>query len=433
MSVYLDKKMNLFLLVLSIYIRGYAQDTILHCGRMIDVEKGIVETKKSIYISGGKIVTIKDGFEGNPLKDKIIDLKTATVMPGLMDMHVHIEHQSGPKRYEESFRENESYVALKATQYCEKTLMAGFTSIRDLGGSGVNVSLRNAINEGIIKGPRIWTCEKSIATTGGHADPTNGVKDILKGDPGPKEGVINSPEEGMKAVRQRYKNGADCIKITSTGGVLSVASDGSGPQFTIPEIEAIVSTSKDYGFTVAAHAHGAEGIRRAILGGVTSIEHGTFLTDELMELMISQGTWYVPTISAGKFVEAKAKIPNFYPKVVAKKALEIGPQIQATFNKAYKKGVKIAFGTDTGVSLHGDNAKEFVYMVEGGMSPIEAIITATKNAALLMNKYHEIGSIAPGKIADIIAVRDNPENNIQTLSKPIFIMKEGVIYSHIKD
>lgn len=407
------------------------QNTILHCGKLIDVDKGKIENMMSITIKDGIITGVVKGYIPGSPEDKIIDLKSKTVMPGLMDLHVHIEHESGPKRYEEGFRENESYVALKATQYCEKTLMAGFTTVRDLGGSGVNVSLREAIKNGYIKGPRIFTCEKAIATTGGHADPTNGVRNDLRGDPGPKEGVINGPEDAAKAVRQRYKNGADCIKITSTGGVLSVAADGSGPQFTIEEVEAVVKAANDYGFVTAAHAHGAEGMKRAILGGIHSIEHGTMMTEEIMNLMKEKGTYYVPTITAGKYVAEKAKTPGFYPAIVAIKAAKIGPMIQKTFENAYKAGVKIAFGTDTGVSLHGENAKEFIYMTEAGMKPIETIQTATKNAATLMRVYDKIGSIATGKAADIIAVNDDPNVNINTMLDVRFVMKDGVIYKSL--
>lgn len=421
-------KLLLFGLFLCCQFVSNAQTTIIHCGKLIDVEKGMVLNDKSIVVADGMIKSVEDGYITPKKEDKLIDLKSKTVMPGLMDMHVHVESESGPKRYEETFRENESYVALRATQFCERTLMAGFTTVRDLGGSGINVSLREAIKNGIIKGPRIYTCEKSIATTGGHADPTNGVRDNLKGDPGPKEGVINSPEEAAKAVRQRYKNGADCIKITSTGGVLSVASDGTGPQFTIEEIQAIVKTANDYNFVTAAHAHGTEGMKRAVLGGIHSIEHGTFMTEEVMDLMIEKGTYYVPTISAGKFVADKARTPNFYPKMIAKKALEVGPQIQATFAKAYKRGVKIAFGTDSGVSLHGDNAKEFVFMVEAGMSPMESIQSATKNAAQLMRIYNTTGSITSGKMADIIAVNTDPTQDINTMLNVVFVMKEGEVY-----
>lgn len=405
-----------------------AQSTLLHCGKLIDVDRGQVLEKMTIVVTGNTIEKVVEGYIAPQKEDKLVDLKTMTVMPGWMDMHVHVEFESGPRRYEESFRDNDAYVALKASQYCARTLDAGFTTVRDLGGTGVNVSLREAIKNGFIKGPRIYTAEKSIATTGGHADPTNGVRDNLKGDPGPKEGVINSPEEAAKAVRQRYKNGADCIKITSTGGVLSVASDGSGPQFTVEEVSAVVKAANDYGFVTAAHAHGVEGMKRAVLGGIHSIEHGTFMDDEVMQLMKEKGTYYVPTIMAGKFVAEKAKIPGFYPAIIVPKALKVGPQIQKTFAIAYKAGVKIAFGTDSGVSLHGDNAKEFIYMTEAGMPAMEAIQAATKNAASLLRIYDQVGSIVPGKWADIIATKDDPTQNIETVLNVPFVMKDGQIY-----
>lgn len=402
--------------------------TYIYAGKMIDVENGVVLEKKTVIVKDNLIESIESGYVTAPKDAKLIDLKNKTLMPGWMDMHVHIESESGPKKYEDSFRDNDADIALKATTYCKKTLMAGFTTVRDLGGSGVNVSLRNAINAGYISGPRVFTSEKSIATTGGHADPTNGVKKSLKGDPGPDEGVINSPEEAAKAVRQRYKNGADVIKITATGGVLSVAKDGSGPQFTVEEVAAVVKAAKDYGMVTAAHAHGSEGMKRAVLGGIHSIEHGTLMTEEVMQLMKERGTYLVPTISAGKFVAEKAKIPGFYPPIIVPKALAIGPKIQETFGKAYRAGVKIAFGTDTGVSAHGDNAKEFVFMVEAGMKPMDAIQTATKNAADLLNMSDVLGSISKGKFADFVATDLNPIDDINTVLNPSFVMKNGVVY-----
>ena len=417
-----------FLLLFVSVIVGTAQVSLIHCGKLIDVEAGKVLEKMTIVVNGNIIEKVVSGYQTPTAGEQVIDLKTMTVMPGWMDMHVHIEHESGPRRYEETFRENESYVALKATQYCRRTLNAGFTTVRDQGGSGVNVSLREAIKNGFIDGPRIYTCEKSIATTGGHGDPSNGVRDNLKGDPGPKEGVINSPEEAAKAVRQRYKNGADCIKITSTGGVLSVASDGSGPQFTTDEVAAVVKAANDYGFVTAAHAHGAEGMKRAVLGGIHSIEHGTFMDEEIMNLMKEKGTYYVPTIAAGKFVAEKAKIPGFYPAIIVPKALKVGPQIQKTFEAAYKAGVKIAFGTDSGVSIHGENAKEFIFMTEAGMPAMEAIRAATKNAASLLRIYDKVGSLTAGKWADIIATREDPTQNIQTVLEVPFVMKDGKVF-----
>lgn len=425
---------SVFLLLFAISSMNFmlGQDTYIYCGKLIDVNTNAMEDQRTIIVEGNKIKAIHEGFTTAPADATIIDLKDKVVMPGLMDMHVHIESESNPKSYEQKFRLNDVDIALEATVYCERTLMAGFTTVRDLGGTGVNVSLRNAINRGYIVGPRIYTAEKSIATTGGHADPTNGVRKNLMGDPGPLEGVVNSTEDAYKAVRQRYKNGADCIKITSTGGVLSVAKDGSGPQFTIEEIKAIVSAANDYGFVTAAHAHGTEGMRRAILGGIHSIEHGTLMDDELRDLMKEYGTYVVPTLSAGVFTREKALIPGYFPEIIVPKALEIGSMVIENFSKTYAAGVKIAFGTDSGVSPHGDNANEFIYMVQGGMPPLETIQSATKNAAELMRIYDEVGSLEVGKFADIIAVNQNPESNIETMKNVTFVMKEGKVYKHLK-
>ncbi len=408
----------------------FSQKTIIHCGGLIDGVSKKIQKERSIIIEDGKIVSVSNGYVEATDDESVIDLKSSTVMPGLMDMHVHMEHESSPKSYENRFRQNDTDVALQATVYCERTLMAGFTTVRDLGGTGVNVSLQKAIDRGFIKGPRIFTAEKSIATTGGHADPSNGVKKEYMGDPGPKEGVINSPEEARQAVRQRYKNGADCIKITATGGVLSVAKDGQGPQFTVEEVRAVVDAANDYGFVTAAHAHGPEGMKRAVLGGIHSIEHGTKMTEEVMDLMIKHGTYLVPTIMAGKFVAEKALVKGYFPEVIVPKALEIGPLIQETFGKAYKRGVKIAFGTDSGVSAHGQNGKEFFYMVEAGMPAIEAIFSATKYASELMRINDELGSIEVGKIADLVAVNGDPLENIKLMENVSFVMKEGIIYKN---
>lgn len=306
--------------------------------------------------------------------------------------------------------------------------MAGFTTIRDLGGSGVNISLRNAINRGEVKGPRIFTAGKAIGTTGGHADPTNGLRKEYMGNPGPREGVVNSVDDAKKAVRQRYKDGADNIKITATGGVLSMAKNGQNPQFTLEEIQAICKTAKDYGMIVAAHAHGDEGMQRAVIGGVTTIEHGTLMSEETMDLMIKHGTYYVPTIIAGKKVVEKAKIKGYFPEIIVPKALEIGPKIQSTFSKAYKKGVKIAFGTDAGVFNHGENGEEFGYMVEAGMPAIEAIQSATITNAKVLGMENELGQISEGFLADIIATNDDPTKDISTMTNVVFVMKEGKVF-----
>ena len=405
-----------------------AQRTILHCGKLIDGKSDQIRSQVSIIIEGNKIVAVESGYTRARNGEQVIDLKNRTVLPGLMDMHVHIEGENSPARQLQTYTLNQADVAYNAQLYAERTLMAGFTTVRDLGGSGVNVALKRAINAGKVKGPRIYTAEKTIATTGGHGDPTNGAKVALMGDPGPAEGVINSEEEARKAVRQRYKNGADVIKITATGGVLSVAKDGQGPQFKMDELKGIVETAQEYGFVTAAHAHGDEGMRRAVEAGINTIEHGTFISSTTMDLMIEKGTYYVPTISAGKFVVEKAKVPGFFPAVVVPKALEVGPQIQDTFAEAYARGVKIAFGTDAGVFPHGDNAKEFAYMVEAGMKPMEAIKAATMTAAELLKVEDQFGSLEPGKMADIVAVEGDPISDINSMQKVTFVMKDGKVF-----
>ncbi len=405
-----------------------AQNTIIHCGNLIDGVNQNVQPRMSIIVQNNTIVRVERGFTNPGPQDRLIDLSQKTVLPGLMDMHVHLETEINKENYSERFTLNTADYAFKSAQIAEITLMSGFTTVRDLGGSGVNVALRNAINKGITKGPRVYTAGKSIATTGGHADPTNGYRKDLMGNPGPENGVINGADEARKAVRQCIKDGSDLIKITATGGVLSVAKDGSSPQFTDDELKAVVQTANDYGIKVAAHAHGSEGMKRAIRAGVTSIEHGTMMDDEVIALMKKNGTYYVPTITAGKSVADSAQIKGYYPAFVAIKAKAIGPQLQATFSRAYKAGVKIAFGTDAGVFPHGKNAIEFEYMVEAGMPPMAAIQSATIVAAELLGIRAQLGSIEAGKLADIVAVDENPLQNIRTLRNVIFVMKDGIVY-----
>nr|WP_293834187.1 amidohydrolase family protein [uncultured Arsenicibacter sp.] len=408
--------------------QAVAQRTLIHCGNLFDGVRNDLQRDVTVVVEGNKITGIQKGFTSASGSDKVIDLKNKTVLPGLIDMHVHIESETRRGGSYDRFTQNVPDVAFQAAKYAKVTLLAGFTTVRDLGGSGVNISLRNAINRGLAEGPRIMTSGKSIATTGGHADPTNGFRRDLAGDPGPVDGVINGPDEARKAVRQRYKEGADVIKITATGGVLSNAKDGQGPQFTDEEAKAIVETAKDYGMSVAAHAHGAEGMKRAIRAGVTTIEHGTLMDDEAIELFKKHGTYYVPTIIAGRTAADSARIMGYYPALVTPKALAIGPKIQATFTKAYKAGVKIAFGTDAGVYPHGYNAKEFEYMVEGGMPPVECIKAATVVNAEVLGMKDQIGAIETGKLADIIAVDGNPLQDIKTLQQVKFVMKDGKVY-----
>ncbi len=408
------------------------QKTIIWCGTLIDGVSNDAKSNMTIVVEKNKITAVVNGFSAAAAGDKTIDLKTKTVMPGWIDCHVHTESETKKGNVADKFIYNTADVAFESLQYVNITLMTGFTTVRDLGGSGINISLRNAINKGLVIGPRILTAGKSIATTGGHADPTNGYRKDLMGDPGPKEGVINGVEDAYHAVRQRYKDGSDLIKITATGGVLSQAKDGANAQFTEEEIKAIVTAAKDYNFKVAAHAHGAEGIKRAIRGGVNSIEHGTFMDDEGIALMKQYGTWLVPTITAGKSTADSAKIPGYFSEIVTPKALATGPQIQNTFAKAYKAGVKIAFGTDAGVFKHGLNWLEFGYMIEGGMPPMEAIKAATINAADLLGMKTQLGSIEINKLADIIAVDGDPLKDAKVFGKVVFVMKDGTVFKNGK-
>lgn len=405
-----------------------AQRTLIHCGNLFNGVGTTVQPQMTVVVEGTKITAVQKGYTAPAVGDRLVDMKSKTVLPGLIDMHVHLENETRRGGIVDRFTSNVPDIAFQAAKYAKTTLLAGFTTVRDLGGTGVNVALRNAVNRGLVDGPRILTVGKSIATTGGHADPTNGYRKELMGDPGPEEGVINGPDEARKAVRQRYKDGADLIKITATGGVLSNAKDGSGPQFTEEEVRAVVEAAKDYGFAVAAHAHGAEGIKRAVRAGVQTIEHGTYMDDEAMALCKKYGTYYVPTIIAGKTVADSAKHFGYYTALVTPKALAVGPKIQATFGKAYKAGVKIAFGTDAGVYIHGYNAKEFEYMVEAGMPPLEALQSALMTNAKLLGMDTQIGSVETGKFADIIAVDENPIQNVKTLQTVRFVMKDGKIY-----
>ncbi|MBL4576953.1 MAG: amidohydrolase family protein [Flavobacteriales bacterium] len=414
----------LFLTAISIY----AQKTYVYCGKMIDVNSETMLSEITIVIDGDRIEKVKSGYLPALDNGVIIDLKNKVVMPGLIDMHVHLEGEMSKKSYIERFTLDDADVAFQSKVFAERNLMAGFTTVRDLGGRGVNTSLRDAINKGLVIGPRVYSAGKSLAVTGGHADPTNGWRADLMGDPGPAEGVVNGVAACRKGVRQRYKNGADLIKITATAGVLSMAKSSSNPQFTEEEIRAIVETAADFGMKVAAHAHGAEGMKRAIRAGVASIEHGTLMDDDVISLMKKKGTFLVPTIIAGKSVTDSAKIKDYYPEMVTPKALEIGPKIQASFGRAYAAGVKIAFGTDAGVYKHGMNGLEFQYMVEAGMPPMETIMAATINAAELLGASEILGSLEPGKFADIIAVDQDPLEHIETMQNVSFVMKGGVVY-----
>ena len=425
--------MKKLILILSLFYIGcfftLSSATVIHAGLLINGESSFPSPEMSIVVEGSKIVAIETGFITPDSEDEFIDLSGYTVLPGLMDMHVHLGSEYSKNSYQERITLNAGDYAIRAVANAQKTLMAGFTTVRNLGDSdGVTISLRNAIAKGIVTGPRIFSSGTTIASSGGHGDSTNSLNKSLTSDPGASKGIINNLDDASKAVRYRYKEGSDLIKITATGGVLSNAKNSQNPQLTEQEIAQIVNIASDYGFKVAAHAHGAEGIKRAVRAGVHSIEHGTLMDTEGMRLMREKGTYYVPTIIAGLWVAEKAKDPDFFPELVRPKAAEIGPQIKVTFGKAYQSGVKIAFGTDTGVSAHGKNASEFKHMVEAGMPPMKAIQSATVEASKLLGEYSSLGSLVGGKSADIIAVSGNPLEDISILEEVDFVMKAGKIY-----
>ena len=406
-----------------------AQALVVDCGRLLDVKSGQWREHVSVTVIGARVISVEP-LAGAPVAGHV-DLTHYACLPGLIDMHVHLTDQITGQA--ESFRnqlmlESSDY-AYRSVGFAEKTLLAGFTTVRDLGADrALNVSLKHAIDHGWVRGPRMYTSGTPIGSTGGHADPTDGYKREFAPDAGPREGIVNSVDDARKAVRQRYKEGADLIKVMVTGGVLDLSASGQNPQLTDAEMKTIVETAKDYGFRVAVHAHGAEGIKRALRAGVDSIEHGTYMDEEAMTLFKQRGAFYVPTISAGKSVAAKALIDGYFPPAVQPKALAIGPRIQETFGRAYKAGVKIAFGTDAAVYPHGDNAGEFGFMVDAGMPPLEAIRAATLNAAQLLDKSDQLGQIEPDFLADLIAVEGDPLREISTLKSVKFVMKDGVVY-----
>ena len=409
---------------------AFAQKTYLHCGHLLDVRSGKLLSQQTIVVEQDRIVAVQGGYTAaaGP-QDKVINLENRTVLPGLIDCHVHMESSPSRNSFREQFTLNPADVAFRAQGNALTTLRAGFTTVRDCGGSGVNTSLRNAVAQGLVPGPRIYSAGTAISATGGHMDETDGLNDDQITKAGRPSFLANGPDQCREAVREQFKRGADLIKIASTGGVLDLSKDGTGAQYTEAEIRAVVETAKDLGMRVACHAHGAEGIKRAVRAGVTSIDHGSLMDDEAIALMAKTRTWYVPTLIAGKSVADTARLrPGYFPPVIAAKALAVGTKMQGTFARATKAGVRVAFGTDAGVFRHGQNAREFGYMTETGMKPLDAIRTATLNAAELLGETTDLGALEAGKFADIIALDGDPLQDITALMRPTFVMKAGVTY-----
>lgn len=403
--------------------------TVIHAGRLIDGISDEPREQMTVIVDGDRITAVEPGFRAAAAGDELIDLSHATVIPGLMDMHVHLTSEYSRRSELDAVKKGEADRAYDSVPFAERTLLAGFTTVRNVGDQfNVSIALRRAIAEGEVRGPRIFTSGRSIGSTGGHADASNSWGPFLASDDPRLKTVCDGPDSCREAVRQRYKDGVDSIKITATGGVMSIATSGTAPQFTDEEIAAIVSTAHDYSLKVAAHAHGTEGIKRAVRAGVDSIEHGTFMDEETMRLMKEKDTHYVPTISAGRWVFEKAQDPTFFPEIVRPKALAIGPIIQQTFAKAWKAGVTIMFGTDTGVGAHGSNGREFTYMVEAGMPVMAAIRAATIVPARYLGIDDRLGSVEAGKLADLVAVPGDPRADIRVMERVSFVMKEGVVY-----
>ncbi len=415
-------------LALCLWSSAACAATLIHAGRLVDGVSDTVKSNTTVVVDGGRIIAIEAGFRSPATGDRVIDLRSGTLLPGFIDTHVHLSGEQNRRTEIERYTLNEADQAIDAVVFAHRTLLAGFTTVRDLGdGSGAVIALARAVAAGKVPGPRIVAAGKAIGTTGGHADPTNGWSRRIEPVGDLEDAVVDGPDAARLAVRQRYKEGARTIKIMASGGVLSLETHSGNPQMTEAEIRAVVDIAHDYEFRVAAHAHGAESIKRAVRSGVDSIEHGTFMDDEGMRLMKEHGTFYVPTLTAAKWVAEKGQDPTFFPAVIRPKALEVGPQIRKTFAKAYKAGVKIMFGTDSGVSSHGANAQEFALLVEAGMPAMQAIRAATSVPAKFLG-LQDTGSIEVGKLAELAGVPGDPLSDISVMERVVFVMKDNTVY-----
>ncbi|MCC6678508.1 MAG: amidohydrolase family protein [Phycisphaerales bacterium] len=410
---------------------------LVRCGHLLAVPGVDPLANATLVIKNRRIDRVQPGLQGPDLaKEKAqgaaieeLDLRDQFVLPGLIDCHVHLSMEFDSRIMARAVTESDAAAAIRSTLFARRTLEAGFTTVRDVGSSGgVAFALRDAINAGEVPGPRILASGEPISVTGGHGDQTNGFRADLFGVPGPKEGIADGPDECRKAVRFQIKLGADVIKLTSTGGVLSISSAGLAQHFFPDELEAIAQTAHSMGRRVAAHAHGTDGINAALRAGVDSIEHGTYLDDESVRLFKEKGAYLVPTLLAGQTVSANAEIPGYYMPMVAQKAKLVGPRIMEAFRLARDGGVKIAFGTDSGVSPHGQNAKEFGLMVKAGMTPTEAVVAATVTAAELCGINALVGTLEAGKAADFVSVHGNPLEDVTELERIQWVVRDGQVF-----
>lgn len=395
-------------------------------GRLLaDPASGRVLRDKTLVIRGNQIVEIRDGFVGD---GKVVDLRGAFVLPGLIDSHVHLTGQQSPTSRMDEVTQSNAAQAMVGARYARRTLNAGFTTVADLGASNEAIfALRDAVRRGDVPGPRIIASGSAVSVHGGHGD-ANGYREDILHLMSP-ESVCSGVEDCMRAVRLQVRSGADIIKITATGGVLSNTAAGLAQQFSEDELAAIVASAHRMGRQVTAHAHGADGINAFLKAGGDSIEHGTYLDDESMRLFKSHNAWLVPTLMAGDYVARVAASPdNFFTPAQTAKALEAGPKMLDMARRAHAGGVRIAFGTDTGVSAHGDNAGEFALLVRAGLTPLEAIQSATVGAAEHLKISNEAGRLAPGMPADLIAVSGDPLRDVTELERVRFVMKGGQVF-----
>jgi imidazolonepropionase-like amidohydrolase len=408
---------------------AHAATTIIHAGTLLAVPGQQPQSAKTLVLVDDKVTQVLDGYR-NPVDfaddAQFIDLKDAFVMPGLMDMHVHLQGELGPQNDSEDLKYSSQLVQMQSLMFAQRTLQAGFTTLRDAGSREQEMyAVRDAINRGWVDGPRIIAAG-GVGVTGGHND-VSGMKPELMAMYTDKT-ICDGPYDCRRATRDAIKYGADLVKITSTGGVLTDRATGTGQQMEMDELKEVVGAARRMGRKVISHAHQEEGIIAALQAGVDSIEHGTYVGPESIKLFKSTGAYLVPTLLAGHTVKIMATESDFMSPAIREKAIAVGTDMQANFAKAHKAGVTVAFGTDTGVSRHGDNAMEAVLMHQAGMTPMEILVTATVNAADLIDMSASLGTLEPGKQADIIALENSPLDNIESLLDVGFVMKGGKVF-----